>query len=91
MHDDNDADTDRARPHHIIDGLPVISRRHLLQARSKLKSWRAVGRDGLNVEVGQCFKEEEFLQDGTDVPSHWTLLICPLSCEQPRQQGSENH
>ena len=44
----------RARPHHIMDGFPVISWRHLLQAKSKLTPGRAVGTDGLNAEVVQC-------------------------------------
>ena len=51
--DDGDADTDHARPHHVLDGLPVISWRRSLQARSKLKSGRAVGADGLSGEVVQ--------------------------------------
>ena len=49
------------RPHHILDGLPVISWRHFLQVRSKLKLGRAVGTDGLNAEVVQCLSMRQTL------------------------------
>ena len=53
------ADLTRARPHHIMDGLPVISRRHVLQARCQLKPGRGIfGTDGLNAEVPQCLSME---------------------------------
>ena len=41
--DDAITNLDRARPHHIVDGLPVICWRHFLQAKSKLNPGRAVG------------------------------------------------
>ena len=39
---DGEQNAERARPHHIMDGSPVISWRHFLQAQSKLKPGRAV-------------------------------------------------
>ena len=54
LNDDEDTNIDRVRPHHIMDGLPVISWRYCRQARSSLEPGRAVGTDGLNAEVVQC-------------------------------------
>ena len=51
LNDDEDTNIDRVRPHHIMDVFLVISWRHFLQARSKLKPGRAVGTYGLSAEV----------------------------------------
>ena len=56
LNDDDDVtiNIDRARPRHIMDAFLVISWRHFLQAKSKLKPGRAVGTDDLNAKVVQC-------------------------------------
>ena len=99
--DDEDTSIDRVRPHHNMDGLLVISWRHVLQARSKLKLGRAVGTDGLNADVVQRMsmrgslllwctqrhgKGEHFSQDG-DPLSRNMSSEGPCNAESSATQG----
>ena len=78
---------DSVRPYHLMDGLPVISWRHFLQAGSQLKPGRAVGTDGLNAEVMQCLSMRDALllwcilnvtSWASTSPQSWTLS--PAAC-----------
>ena len=75
---------DRARPHPVMDGLPVISWMHFLDAKSKVKPGRAIGIDGSKAEAVQRLSSRGILLSrrifnvtswASTSPKTWTLSL----------------